>query len=183
MSAESDAKGCAARDAAGGENIACWIGRMERMSDEIWKSCCSETATCRASALPSRTRSEPGGPRRAPGYARRVTLQEQFDASPRRHRRLRRPDRARRDRGRAPARGPEPAPARGGRARRGPAAGPRRRRLGQDPGPDPPDRLPARHRRTPGRARSSRSPSPTRPPRRCASGSASWSAARCGRCG
>ena len=58
-----------------------------------------------------------------------------------------------------------------------------RRRLGQDPGPDPPDRLPARHRRRPaggdprdhlhqqgggGDARAGRR---------------SWSAARCGRCG
>ena len=67
--------------------------------------------------------------------------------------------------------------------RRGAAAGPRRRRLGQDPRAHPPDRLPAGHRRRRGRARSSRSPSPTRRRRRCASGSASWSAARCGRCG
>ena len=36
---------------------------------------------------------------------------------------------------------------RGGRPRRGPAAGPRRRRLGQDPRPDPPHRLPAGDRR------------------------------------
>ena len=40
----------------------------------------------------------------------------------------------------------------GGGPRRGPAAGPRRRRLGQDPGADPPHRLPAGDRRgAPGR--------------------------------
>ena len=43
--------------------------------------------------------------------------------------------------------GPQRAPAGGRHLRRGPAADPRRRRLGQDPGAHPPDRLPGRHRR------------------------------------
>ena len=62
-------------------------------------------------------------------------------------------------------------------ARRGAAAGPRRCRLRQDPGADPPDRLPAGDRPGAARARSSRSPSPTRRRTRCASGSTRWSAA------
>ena len=53
---------------------------------------------------------------------------------------------ARRRRHRRPPRGPEPAPARGRHARRGPAADPRRRRLGQDARAHAPDRLPAPHR-------------------------------------
>ena len=56
-------------------------------------------------------------------------------------------------------------------ARRGAAAGPRGRRLGQDARAHPPDRLPAAHRARRGPARSSRSRSPTRPRRRCASAS------------
>ena len=51
--------------------------------------------------------------------------------------------RARRRPGRAPARRAQPAPARGGHARRGAAAGARRRGLGQDAGAHPPDRLAA----------------------------------------
>ena len=47
----------------------------------------------------------------------------------------------------SPARGPQRPPAGGGHVRRGAAADPRRRRLGQDPRADPPDRLPGRDRR------------------------------------
>ena len=63
-------------------------------------------------------------------------------------------------------------------ARRGAAADPRRRGLGQDARAHPPDRPPGRHRQARSRARSSRSPSPTRPRRRCASASSSSSAPR-----
>ena len=73
------------------------------------------------------------------------------------------PDRGRRRPGRAAARRPEPAAARGRHARRGAAAGAGRRRLGQDAGADPPRRLAARDRPGAARTRSSRSPSPTRP--------------------
>ena len=65
----------------------------------------------------------------------------------------------------------------------GAAADPRRRRLGQDPRADPPDRLPARARGRRAPTRSSRSRSPTRRRRRCASASSCWSAARRARCG
>src|SRR5215218_5279882 len=47
---------------------------------------------------------------------------------------------------RGPARGPQPTAARRRHGRPRPAADPRRRRLGQDPRPDAPDRLPAAHR-------------------------------------
>ena len=101
----------------------------------------------------------------------------------RRRRSAPRDDAAPRRRGRRAARRPQRRAAGRGRAPRGAAAGRRRRRLGQDPGADPPDRLPARRRRGAPRARSWPSPSPTRPPPRCGSGWPSWSAAGRGRCG
>ncbi len=52
-----------------------------------------------------------------------------------------------RHRARNPPRRPQRPPARGGHLRRGAAADPRRRRVGQDPGADPPDRVPGRDRR------------------------------------
>ena len=128
----------------------------------------ARSASCAASRAPRRPAAEPAAlSRRHRGYPRpcghRDGLRSTADA--------------RREPGRAPAGGAEPAPARGGRARRGAAAGARRRRLREDPGAHPPDRLPGRHRARRGPARSSRSPSPTRPPPRCASASSSWSAA------
>ena len=66
---------------------------------------------------------------------------------------------------------PERRPARGGDDDRGAAARARRRRLRQDARPHLPHRPPARRRRRRSRTRSSRSPSRTRPPARCASAS------------
>ena len=65
-------------------------------------------------------------------------------------------------------------------ARRRAAARAGRRGLRQDARAHPPDRAPGRHRAGAGRPRSSRSPSPTRRPRRCASASRRSSAAWCG---
>ena len=59
---------------------------------------------------------------------------------------------------------------------RGPAADPGRGRLGQDPRPGPPDRLPGRHQGRRARGGSWRSPSPTGPRPSCASGSSASSA-------
>ena len=73
--------------------------------------------------------------------------------------------------GPAPGRA-QPAAAQGGAARRLAAADRRGRRVRQDGGAHPPDRLPAGRPRRRRRARSWPSPSPTRPPPRCAS---AWS--------
>ena len=80
--------------------------------------------------------------------------------------------------GSTPARGSQRPAARGRHARRGPAARARRRRLGQDARAHPPHRLARRTRAARATTRSSRSPSPTRPRRRCASASSCCSAAR-----
>ena len=137
------------------QQTACIVEGMRRSLDEAEVE---ELVLNRTSTADRRTRrklriaAEPArGPRRAPGYARRVTPPDRV--RDRRRRRYEQPQGAPTepgaDRDRAAAGGPQPAPARGGRARRGAAAGPRRRRLGQDPGADPPDRLPAGHRRGP----------------------------------
>ena len=88
----------------------------------------------------------------------------------------------RRQRSVAVRRRPQPRPARRRRPRRRPAAGGRRRRLGQDPGAHASHRPPDPRRRVTLR-RSWPSPSPTRPPARCASGSARSSARSPRRCG
>ena len=67
--------------------------------------------------------------------------------------------------------------------RRGAAAHPRGRRLGQDARAHAPDRLPDAHQARRARTRSSRSRSPTRRRRRCASASSCSSAAPRARCG
>ena len=78
--------------------------------------------------------------------------------------------------------GPQPGAGARRHDDRGPAADPRRRRVGQDPRPGAPDRLPGRRQGRRRRGGSSRSRSPTARRPSCASGSSAWSARAAGTC-